>query len=103
LDLWHNITLAAQLGAREGQQLVDVLERVLGGEPVGQSDEGDLVGEPQAVIAPATRLALFQVLRGQDRLGDGTARARTVRGRGIGQGRCPGKRRFCSEGITAFP
>jgi hypothetical protein len=42
------MALAAHLGAREGQQLVDDLERVLCGEPVGQSDEGDLVGEPQA-------------------------------------------------------
>jgi hypothetical protein len=72
--------LAAQLGAREDQQLVDDLERVLGGEPGIPSDEGDLVGEAQAVIAPAPLLALFQVLRGQGRLGDGTARARTVRG-----------------------
>src|SRR5512135_2328814 len=54
----YNIALAAQLGAREDQQLVDDLERVRGGEPGIQADEGALVGEPQAVIAPATRLGI---------------------------------------------
>jgi len=38
-----------RLDASEGQQLVDNLKRVLCGELVGQSNEGDLVGEFQAL------------------------------------------------------
>jgi hypothetical protein len=59
-----------QLDASEGQQLVDNLKRVLCGEQVGQSDEGDPVGESQALMAPAILLGPFNVLRGQSRQSD---------------------------------
>ena len=88
------VGIDAQLGAREGQQLVDDLEGMLGGEPVGQADEDDLVGEPQAVVVAATLLDLFQVLRGQSRLGDEPLARERREGRWIGHGRCPGKRAF---------
>ena len=67
LDL---VGLDDQLDASEDQQLVDNLKRVLCGEWVGQSDEGDLVGERQAVITPAKLFDLFQVSRGQSRQSD---------------------------------
>ena len=59
-----------QLDASEGQQLVDNLKRVLCGERVGQPDEGDLVGDSQALMAPAILLGPFNVLRGQSRQSD---------------------------------
>jgi hypothetical protein len=59
-----------KLDASGGQQLVDNLKRVLCGERVGRSDEGDLVGESQALMAPAILLGPFNVLRGQSRQSD---------------------------------
>ena len=59
-----------QLHRDEAEQFVADLQGLLSREAVEQTDEADLVGEPQAVVVAATFGDLGQVGLGQGRFAD---------------------------------